>query len=334
MNPRGKRIVAVLAAVVVIGAIAAGVLWWRVDTETGTITLYGNVDIREVALAFRVSGRLDAVDFDEGATVKAGQRVAALDDQPYREALDAANARVAAAEANYAKLQHGPRVLEIAQARAQMHEVEANYDNAEIDYRRQKDLRERGAVSQTTLDTARALRDSLAAKLATARATLDLQEEGYRAEDIAAAGAELDASRAARAQAQTQLADTLLLAPANGTILARVLEPGSIVAVGSPVFTLSLDNPVYVRAYAAEPDLGRLAPGTRVTITTDSSEHVYHGRIGFVSPRAEFTPRAVETTALRTDLVYRLRIVVSDPDSELRQGMPVTVQLERTSSER
>jgi HlyD family secretion protein len=333
MNPRTKRALAVLGGAVVIGAITATVMWWRAGAETGTITLYGNVDIREVALGFRVGGRLDAVDFDEGATIQAGQRVAALDGQPYREALDAANARLAAAEANYAKLQHGPRVLEIAQARAQMHEVEANYKNAEIDYRRQKDLREHGAVSQTTLDAARALRDSLAAKLATARATLALEEEGYRTEDIEAARAERDAARAARAQAQTQLADTVLLAPANGTILARVLEPGSIVAVGSPVFTLSLDSPVYVRAYAAEPDLGQLAPGSRVTITTDSSEHVYHGHIGFVSPRAEFTPRAVETTALRTDLVYRLRIVVSDPDSGLRQGMPVTVQLERSSGE-
>jgi membrane fusion protein YbhG len=331
VNAPHKRVVAIAVAALL--ALAAGATWWvRSDTETKSITLYGNVDIREVALAFRVAGRLDAVDFDEGDTVRVGQRVAALDGQPYREALDAADARVAAAQANLTKLEHGPRALEIAQSRAQVNEVEANYANAERDYRRQKDLRARGAVSETTLDAALALRDALAAKLATARASLALAEEGYRSEDIAAARAEFDTARAQRAQAQTQLSDSVLLAPADGTILARVLEPGSIVATGTPVYTLSLGHPVYVRAYAAEPDLGQLAPGTPVTISSDSSEHLYHGRVGFVSPRAEFTPRAVETTELRTDLVYRLRIVVADPDSALRQGMPVTVQLQRASS--
>jgi membrane fusion protein YbhG len=321
-----------IAGVVVLLLAAAAVLWWRNGAEATPVTLYGNVDIREVALSFRVPGRLATVDFDEGDGVRAGQRVAALDAQPYQEALDAVAARVAVAAATAAKLERGPRPLEIEQARAQMHEVAANYANAERDYRRQRELRDSGAVSQTTLDAALALRDSVAAKLATARATLALAEEGYRREDIAVAHAELEGARAQYAQAKTQLGDAVLLAPADGTILARVLEPGSIVAAGAPVYTLSLDRPAYVRAYAAEPILGQLAPGTDVTIATDSSDRTYHGRIGFVSPRAEFTPRAVETTELRTDLVYRLRIVVADPDSGLRQGMPVTVRLDRTAS--
>ena len=92
-----------------------------------------------------------------------------------------------------------------------------------------------------------------------------------------------------------------------------------------PVYTLSLGSPVYIRAYASERHLGRVAPGTKVTVRTDSSDKIYEGQIGFVSPRAEFTPKSVETTDLRTDLVYRLRIVVSNPDQALRQGMPVTV---------
>lgn len=94
-----------------------------------------------------------------------------------------------------------------------------------------------------------------------------------------------------------------------------------------PVYTLSLRDPVYVRAYVSEPELGRIAPGMPVSITTDSSERAYRGHIGFIAPRAEFTPRAVETTELRTDLVYRLRIVVDAGDEGLRQGMPVTVSV-------
>jgi HlyD family secretion protein len=100
-----------------------------------------------------------------------------------------------------------------------------------------------------------------------------------------------------------------------------------MLAQGAPVYTLSLRDPVYVRAYVAEPDLGRVVPGREVWLTTDSSTQRYRGQIGFVSPRAEFTPRTVQTLELRTDLVYRLRIVVHDADSALRQGMPVTVEV-------
>ena len=107
--------------------------------------------------------------------------------------------------------------------------------------------------------------------------------------------------------------------------MTRVREPGAMVSVGSPVYTLSLTDKVYVRAYVAEPHLGRVSPGTGVQILTDAGGRSYSGQIGFVSPRAEFTPKSVETPALRTDLVYRLRIVVTDADSGLRQGMPVSV---------
>jgi HlyD family secretion protein len=88
-----------------------------------------------------------------------------------------------------------------------------------------------------------------------------------------------------------------------------------------------LRDPIYIRAYVDEPHLGRLAPGAHVTVTTDSSDKVYDGTIGFISPRAEFTPRSVETTELRTDLVYRLRIIIDQADEGLRQGMPVTVHV-------
>jgi HlyD family secretion protein len=159
------------------------------------------------------------------------------------------------------------------------------------------------------------------------REALALAREGFRSEEVNASRAELAAAIAQRKQVETQLADTELFAPNDGVVLARIREPGSIVAVGAPVFTLSLRDPVYVRAYVGEPDLGKLAPGTSVELATDSSNRRYHGQVGYVAPRAEFTPKSVETTDLRTDLVYRLRIVVADADEGLRQGMPVTVSV-------
>lgn len=324
-NPR----IAIPVVLVLAGIAAAAYYGYAAREEAATLTLYGNVDIREVELAFRVPGRLVAMDVDEGETVTAGQRLAQIDPQPYKDALSAAEAGVLQARANVDKLESGARPQEVQQARAAVREANAAATDARRNYERQKGLVESGASSQRILDAAAAQRDATAARLASTKEALALAEEGFRAEDIAAARANLAAAMAHRDQARTQLDDTELDAPSDGTLLARVREPGSMLMQGEPVYSLSLDHPVYVRAYVSEPDLGVTAPGTMVYVTTDSSGKDYQGRIGFVSPRAEFTPKSVETTELRTDLVYRLRIVVTDADSQLRQGMPVTVQVPR-----
>jgi len=324
-NPR----IAIPVVLVAAGIAAAVYHFYQAGDEGSTLQLYGNVDIREVELAFRVPGRLVAMDVDEGETIKAGQHLARIDPQPYRDALAAAEAGVLQAKANVDKLESGVRPQEVQQARAAVREAEAASRDAERNFERQQGLVESGASSQRILDAAAAQRDATAARLASTREALALAEEGFRAEDIAAAKANLAAAIARRDQAKTQLDDTDLTAPSDGTLLARVREPGSMVAPGVPVYSLSLDNPVYVRAYASETDLGSVVPGTMVEVTTDAADKTYQGRIGFVSPRAEFTPKSVETTELRTDLVYRLRIVVTDADDRLRQGMPVTVEVPR-----
>jgi HlyD family secretion protein len=322
-----KRMIPIVVVAVI--AIAGYALWsqFAARESAGTLVLYGNVDVREVELAFRVPGRLATMRFDEGDDVHAGDTVAAIDAEPYREALAVATARVSQAEANVAKLEAGSRPQDIERARSAVHEAEAANANAASDFARQQGLVTSGASSEKALEAARARRDETAARLAAAKQALALAQEGFRAEDIAAARAELAAATAQRDQAQTQLDDTTLAAPSHGTLISRLREPGSMLGAGVPVYALSLRDPVYVRAYVDEPNLGKLAPGTRVTIRTDSSNKTYEGQIGFISPRAEFTPRSVETTALRTDLVYRLRIVVQDADQGLRQGMPVTVSI-------
>lgn len=324
---KNKRIVLIagLAVVIVVGLLVR--YEFSAGEKSDSLVLYGNVDIREVELAFRVPGRLAAVHFDEGDKVEQGQLVAEIDAEPYREALAVAAARVEQAEANLAKLKAGSRPQEVERARSAVREAQAANDNAVRDFNRQQGLAASGASSEKILDAARARREETAAKLASAKEALALAEEGFRAEDIAAAHAALSAATAARAQAETRLDDTRLLAPSDGTLIARTREPGSMLAAGTPVYSLSLRDPLYVRAYVDEPHLGRLAPGTTVSVSTDSSDKVYTGQIGFISPRAEFTPKSVETTALRTDLVYRLRIVVTDADEGLRQGMPVTVRV-------
>lgn len=326
-------------AIVIVAVIAlslgAAFLWaQRSNGQTGPLRLYGNVDIREVQLAFRQPGRVAEMAFDEGDAVRVGARMATLDAQPYRDALAFAEASVLVAQAELAKLRRGLRPQEIIQAREALKQAQAVAIDTERNYQRQSSLLASGASSQRTVDTTRTARDQAAAGVEAAKAALSQASEGFRKEDIAAAEARLAAAQAARAQAATALADTELLAPSNGTVIARARESGSMVASQSMVYSLSLDKPVYVRTYVGEPDLGRIAPGTVVRVKSDSSEKVYLGHIGFISPRAEFTPKTVETTDLRTDLVYRLRIVIdkADSDAALRQGMPVTIEVDAKAS--
>jgi HlyD family secretion protein len=299
---------------------------WNGEASERDLRLYGNVDIREVQLGFRVAGRLQEMYFEEGDAIAAGDPLATLDDEPMTEALAVAQARVLEAQAGLDRANTGSRPQEIQGAEARVDEARSALDNANQELRRQKELTEKNLSSQRLLDSAVATRDQAAARLNANREGLALAVEGFRQEDIAAARAALAAALALKEEAETRYQDTRLYAPSAGVILTRVREPGSMLAVGAPVYTLSLTETVYVRAYVDEPHLGEVAPGAQVIIRTDSSDREYQGQVGFISPRAEFTPKTVETPALRTDLVYRLRIVVPDADDGLRQGMPVTVE--------
>lgn len=269
----------------VLAGLAAGGYWAYEQTRRAgagrskELVLYGNVDIRDVALGFRVFGRIAELRVDEGDRVTAGQILAVLDKQPF--------------------------IDDVALCDAQLAEAEVQKKKAEKPFERRAALTKIGAISTEERDDAEAARDEGVAKVNTALARLQ--------------------------QAKTRLQDAEILAPSDGIILTRVREPGAVVAAGEPVYTLALDNPVWVRTYVDEPRLGAVYPGQKALVITDSGGQ-YEGYVGFVSPQAEFTPKTVETSQLRTDLVYRLRVIVNAPDKGLRQGMPVTVHLKNGKS--
>lgn len=151
---------------------------------------------------------------------------------------------------------------------------------------------------------------------------------GYREEEVLSQRAAVDAAAAALELAEIRLRDALLTAPQDGIVLTRAREAGAIVQAGQTVYTLSLVDPVWLRVYVDEPQLGRIKPGMAVRVRVDAvPDKEFSGRVGFISPAAEFTPKSVETMEVRTSLVYRLRVQVDDPDNVMRQGMPVTVTL-------
>lgn len=273
-----RRVFLILLVVVLFVLAAGALLRMEKRRPQHELILYGNVDVRQVDLGFRVSGRVNSMPFQEGNLVPAGALLATLDKQPY---LD-----------------------QVKQAEAALLSARVSLSNAQRLLQRRQELLSDGSVSQEDYENALSSRDVLEAEVQQAEATLGV--------------------------AITHLKDTEIYSPSEGTILTRIREAGTVVREAEPIYTLSLTSPVWIRAYASEPELGLIYPGMKAEIHTDTKGGpIYSGHIGFISPVAEFTPKTVETTQLRTDLVYRLRVIADNPDQGLRQGMPVTVILPR-----
>jgi HlyD family secretion protein len=320
-----------LAIPMLIAAALGAGAWYvlsHTEAEETQLWLQGNIDVRQVNLAFKVEGRIETLAVDEGDAVKAGGVIAGLDKRYFNDELRVARARLNNLAAALAKLEHGSRPEEIDQARAVTAEREATLARAQEDYNRAKNLVDKGAVSRQDYDLMRATLVAAEAQLKAARDSQRLVEIGPRQEDIDIARAQVGEHEATIVEIERRLEDAELVAPSDGVILTRARERGAIVQAGETVVTLTLATPVWVRTYVGERDLGLVRPDQQARVITDTApDRPYLAKIGFISPTAEFTPKTVETRELRTDLVYRLRVVVDNPDGGLRQGMPVTVSL-------
>jgi HlyD family secretion protein len=323
-----RRLLLILAVAVAIAG-GAWILFQQLHSRRSqSLQIYGNVDIRQVNLGFRVGGRIQQMRLDEGDVVRAGDLVAMLDQRPYQDQVNVARGQYEQAQANYTKMVNGFRKEEIAQARAQLAQATANVTNTELIYQRQNALRQTNVISKQDLDNAVAQRDTAKAQEQSAAANLNLELAGNRQEDISAARAQMEFAKANLESAETNLSDCRLVAPSDGVIITRAVEAGTIVNPGTAAYSLALNEPIWIRTYIDEPDLGRIYPGMKALVYTDANPNKpYVGQIGFISPIAEFTPKEVQTRELRTDLVFRLRVIIDRPDKYLRQGMPVTVKL-------
>ena len=230
------------------------------------------------------------------------------------------------------KLHHGSRPEEIAQAQANVALAKADLVNVEQQWKRLtalSGLTSGRAISQQDLDSAKAALDTAQARLAVAEKALDMSSIGPRTEDIAQGEAQLRVNQAQLDLLRRELADAELVSPCDAVVRSRLLEPGEMVSPQRPVFNLAITDPKWVRAYVSESDLGKIHPGMKASISTDSfPDRTLPGWVGFISSVAEFTPKAVQTQELRPNLVYEIRVFVQDPQDEMRLGMPATVSLE------
>jgi len=322
-----------LAVVLAFVVLVAGLLYFLLHRTASSeiLTLYGDVDIRESQPAFYDTGPVTQLLVSEGAQVRQGELIARINDSRYAAALAQAHQQAANLRAALTRLLHGSRPDEIARDKATMEGLKAVYENAQIDYARTMNLLPHGVVSTQDRDNAQATLHAARQSYLAARHTYILAVKGPRREDIISAQHAYKAAVAAVAYARQEYIDTKLYSPVDGVIEDRILEPGDMASPGTPVYTIALNNPLWVRAYVPEIDLGRIRLGMPATVSTDSYPgRVYHGWIGYLSPTAEFTPKNIETPQLRTALVYQLRVYVCNTRDELRLGMPATVHIDLT----
>ena len=273
-----RAIVAILILLIIAAAVY---LLTKKKPNPDELTLYGNIEIRQVDLSFQVPGQISLMLKEEGDSVKKGELVALLDDRDYKSNLEKAAADVL--------------------------KTSALSKDASSKYARQAPLCADSTVSKQECDT-----------------LLNTKNKTK---------ADYDAVVAQKTFAKNQLDYTKIYAPDDGTITVRVQEPGATVNKGQVVYTIAKTKPVWIRAYVNESDLGNIKYGMKARVLTDSKDpktgqnREYEGRIGYISPVAEFTPKTVESTDLRTDLVYRIRVYVDEIDDFLRQGMPTTIKI-------
>ncbi|HXQ11248.1 MAG TPA: HlyD family efflux transporter periplasmic adaptor subunit [Caulobacteraceae bacterium] len=330
MTRRQWLIIALVGALCVGGATA----WWLLHAKppADTLTLYGNVDLRQVELAFNDSDRILSVDAQEGDRLTKGQVVARLDVSRLAPEAAQVEAEADAQRALVAKLHAGNRPQEIAQARAALDAASADALDARGQYQRAASLWSaaagQAAVSRQDVDNARAAMDAADAKVEAQRQAYALERIGFRREDIEQADAQLRADEAQLAVLKQELADAALVSPVAGVVRARLMEPGEMASPQRPVFTIAETDPKWVRAYVSESDLPRVHSGATAFVSVDGfPDRRFKGWVGFISSVAEFTPKTVQTPELRTSLVYEIRVFVTDPGDDLKLGMPATVTL-------
>lgn len=316
-----------IAFVLVLIALLAGTAWWlRNHEDKAPLTrAWGNVDTRQISLAFEASGRILKLGPQEGAPVKAGEIIGKLDTEALRIERDRAQAELERVEAQASLSREGYRAEDIEAQRAQTLALQSRLELARRTYVRQKELARANVSSRQNLDDAEMSLEAARRELKASEAQLHALESGLRPQEVASAEAAAKSAQAAVASLDYQIEKaSILKAPADGIIRTRLAEPGDMASPSRTIYQLSIVSPKWIRTYVTENQLGLVKEGAEALISTDTIGSL-NARVSWISSTAEFTPKTVQTAELRTALVYEVRLEAADPENRLRLGQPVTV---------
>jgi HlyD family secretion protein len=326
-----KRIIPVVILLAV--AIAAGVYFYprlfSKPAPANQLTLSGNIEAHESLVGFKVPGRIVGLPIEEGQQVAQGALLARLDDADLKQRVRIDETGIGVRESDLALTLAGTRHQEVKAAQQTMIDAQADLEQKKLDNERAQNLFAKDEVTAQERDQAGTAVKRAEAIFKAAQQRYNEAEEGSRKEDITIARANLDEAKANLGLSQVNLSYAVLLAPSAGVVTVREVELGEVVAPGSPVVTIADLDHIWLRAYIAETDLGKIHWGQDATITTDTYPgKQYHGRISFISSSAEFTPKSVQTYKERVTLVYRIKIDIDNPNHELKPGMPADARID------
>jgi HlyD family secretion protein len=329
-----KRVIPIV--IFLVGVVAAGIYYYpRLLTkpvQVNQLTLSGNIEAHESLVGFKVPGRIVELPVEEGQQVEQGALLARLDSADYKQRVTVDEATLRVRESNLALTLAGTRQQEVKAAQQTMIDAEADLNEKQIDNERAQKLFAKDEVSAQERDLAATALKRAEAIFRASQQRYNEAVEGSRKEDITISRANLNQAGADLGLSQVNLSYTILRAPFAGVVTVRQAELGEVVSPGSPVVTLSDLDHIWLRAYVAETDLGRIHWGQEATVTTDTYPgKQYHGRISFISPDAEFTPKSVQTYKERVTLVYRIKIDIDNPKHELKPGMPADTSIDLVS---
>jgi membrane fusion protein YbhG len=325
-------------AVVVVAMVSVAACRGRAQEDAQRAS--GYVEATDVRIAPQVGGRLMEVAVSEGDRVAAGATIARLDTSDTELALRRAEADRDQAVASLKLLEAGSRAEDIRQAHAQAESsqaeiaaAEAELQSADADLQRFEGLLRANAGSRKQRDDAATRRDVAAARVSAARERARAANEtvarlraGARPEEIAGARARVAAAQAQIAVLQKNMTDAVLMSPVAGIVTAKLADTGETIAPRTPVVAVTDLDHAWANVYVDEPVVPRLRLGQPVTLVTDGGQRL-PGSITFISPKAEFTPRNVQTAAERSKLVYRIKVSADNRDGVLKPGMPVEAEL-------
>jgi HlyD family secretion protein len=320
-----KQLIPVVILVVLGVSGAVYWLYWKRDTspQDNRIFVSGNIEATEVELSFRLSGQIKEFSPDEGDSVEANQVVARLDTDTLHALKNRAEASVAAAKAMLDELETGTREEEIAMAKAALKSAKSKLANARAEYERYLPLFQTKVISASQFDVKETAMEVARAEVGRLEEQLRELKIGPRTERIRQARANLKVAKWELKKIELDLEHSSLYTPVAGVILTKSNEVGEVVLPGAGVATVAELDEVWLKGYVAENMLGRLKLGQRVEVISDTfPDKVYNGRLTFISSRAEFTPKNVQTREERIKQVYRVKVTIPNKHRELKIGMP------------
>ncbi len=289
-------------------------------------TYYGYAEGDYLRLGPRDPGIVSTLTVKEGDSVAAGAPLFSVDAERARLAADQSEAQFQAAEARAADLAAGGRTEEVEAARDQLNQAKADLKLAQENHARATDLVAQGVAPRQRLDEADRALNIARSRVAELENRLRIAALPARDDQVAAARQEADAARAARAQAQSQLDDRSVRAPAAGRVDRVYLRPGEFAAAGQPVISLLPPENIKIVFFVPEPQLQKVSVGADVALSCDGCADNLGGTISFISSGTEFTPPIIYSDNERTKLVYRVEARPTRPQ-DLNPGQPIRVRL-------